>query len=264
MSQATTAAATAAPQEIELTEQEKQEQKKRERESATDSVKSVWYAIPSRIWTAPSVAPVDNQVLNKWWSKIDSAYWQPTRFYHTMQHINSMLRTHHTDRNSFAAKNFNNPRTSVLIDLAIIFHDIVYDPKAKDNEEKSAAMWRDFVKESKMVTADEVEKVASWILATKNHTATPPTTKDTDPELALFLDIDLLILSAPLKEYNDYAANVRLEYSHLSDQDFQKGRLEVLKGFAASSRLFFTDPFHRFYESKAKENIAREIKSLEG
>lgn len=247
--------------EFELTEQEKQLQKKREREGAIESVKSVFFAIPSRIWPTPSI---DNQVLNKWWTKIEAAYWEPTRFYHSLHHINSMLRTHHTDRNSFAAKNFNNPRGSVLIDLAIIFHDIVYDAKAKDNEDKSAALWKDFAKESKLVTSEEADKVAGWILATKNHTATPATTKDTDPELALFLDFDLLILSAPQKEYTDYTTNIRSEYSHMSDEDFRKGRLEVLKGFAASSRLFLTDPFHRFYEAKAKENIAREIKSLEG
>ena len=92
-----------------------------------------------------------NKILKK--NNIDPSildvYYDPHRFYHNWSHIKSMLHS---------AKNKN-----ILFDdlvLAIAFHDIVYDPKKNDNEEKSAELFYSYIKNKHIKQA---------ILDTKTH-----------------------------------------------------------------------------------------------
>jgi predicted metal-dependent HD superfamily phosphohydrolase len=79
----------------------------------------------------------------------------------------------------------------------------------------------------------------------------------------VFLDLDLSILGASEDDYDDYTKLIREEYSCYSAEEYRNGRIKVLKGFLNRERLYFTDYFHKKYEVRARENIEREIKSLE-
>ena len=79
----------------------------------------------------------------------------------------------------------------------------------------------------------------------------------------IFLDLDLSILGAAEDEYGDYARHIRKEYEQYSWEEYCRGRMEVLELFLGRKRLFFSDYFHEKYEEYAKENIIREIRTLQ-
>src|SRR5438046_1502932 len=57
-------------------------------------------------------------------------YSEPGRFYHTLDHVQNMLET--VDRLACHARNLN------ALKLAVWLHDVIYDSRAADNEERSA------------------------------------------------------------------------------------------------------------------------------
>ena len=80
---------------------------------------------------------------------------------------------------------------------------------------------------------------------------------------AVFLDLDLSILGASEDNYDVYTKQIREEYSYYSVEEYRNGRIKVMKELLNRERLYFTDYFHMKYEVRARENIEREIKSLE-
>ena len=118
--------------------------------------------------------------------------------------------------------------------LSIWFHDIIYDPKSKENERKSAEIFQNFCEDEKLKN-----DVSAIILATIKHQ--PPDGEYPDCLLE-FLDLDLSVLGWPSAEYSDYAQRVRFEYQHIPDPDFVKGRTQVLNHLKSlnNSQIFFT------------------------
>src|SRR5262249_28427939 len=66
--------------------------------------------------------------------ELSAAYLEPGRCYHTLDHIAALLRQ--LDEHRAVA------RDADALALAIIFHDVVYDPLRHDNEARSAALAR--------------------------------------------------------------------------------------------------------------------------
>ena len=77
------------------------------------------------------------------------------------------------------------------------------------------------------------------ILATIKHRV--PEDEPEKERVGLFLDMDLSILGEQKEVYEDYCQRVRLEYAHVPDADFVKGRIAVLKHLMRSdSTIYFT------------------------
>jgi predicted metal-dependent HD superfamily phosphohydrolase len=66
--------------------------------------------------------------------------------------------------------------------------------------------------------AASVARVAAYILATKTHL------HSADRDEHVVVDADMCVLGAPLQRYAQYAAGVRREYGHLSDEEYTQGR----------------------------------------
>lgn len=169
---------------------------------------------------------------------------EPHRRYHTMEHITAVLR-HLDDLHAATA----------TARLAAFFHDAVYDPTRSDNETQSAELAREVLK---AVDRPEADDVAAIVLATAKHELPAGAPRET----AAFLDADLAILAARPDVYDTYTANVRAEYSHIDDADFQSGRQAILEGFLLRERLFFTTAGQARFEVPARANLRREIVQL--
>src|SRR5690606_32480869 len=153
----------------------------------------------------------------------------PGRFYHTLEHVHKCFTWYDE-----VAHLLDDP---IAVALAIWFHDIEYNTKAKDNEEKSAAVLLALAPALKLDTA-VAEKAATMILQTKKH---DPDGLDDDTKV--FLDVDLAILGVPHDEYAAYARSVRREYGWVPDEMYREERKAVLESFLARPRIFQTEPF---------------------
>ena len=130
------------------------------------------------------------------------AYSSGNRFYHTLEHVQAVL-------NSIE---FLKQDTSNLpaLQFAAWFHDVIYDTRAKDNEEKSAAYAVTALNQLG-IPSNIIDDVAQIILDTKHH---QPSGNNRDSQI--FLDADLAILGAEEAEYRFYAQKIQREYSWLS------------------------------------------------
>ena len=136
--------------------------------------------------------------------------------------------------------------------LAACAHDVVYDAQPGEDE-KASARWVRLRLGQCGLAAACVDRVASAVLATAAH-ASP----EHDIMFDLLFDADLAILAAPDHVYDRYVAGVRMEYSSLDDDAWQRGRARVLEDLAARQSLFFTAAARARWEATARRNIDRE------
>lgn len=168
------------------------------------------------------------------------------RHYHGLGHVDRML-------DVAEALPFSD-RTAV--ELAILFHDVVYDPSRRDNEERSEEALRAWLEG--LVPETLLAHARSMILATRRHEPTG------DPDADLFLDLDLSILAAPWPEYARYASGVMREYVPIyGEEAYRRGRVELfLRPMLARGRVFLTDRFAA-RDAQALSNMAREAAEID-
>eukprot|EP00667_Euglena_gracilis_P023161 EG_transcript_26055 len=188
---------------------------------------------------------------DRWWRWLAEQYGEPRRHYHTLAHVAEMFARLDATAPPLA------PEDSRVVALAVFFHDAVYDPAAKDNEEQSAAQFCCFATATAM-PSPVVDRVAAFILQTKDHWGCA----SEDPALRRFLDADLAILGAPQPRYAEYARQVRQEYGHLSPEDFRSGRSAFLRHALQRPHLFLTTEFREVCEDRARENVMWELQEL--
>ena len=170
-------------------------------------------------------------------------YIQNELAYHNLEHIADCLKEFE--------KHQKLAEDPIAVELAIWFHDAIYDPKAKDNEERSALMAQDFLSDSPLA-----KTVAELILDTK-HQARPQTNDG-----QLICDIDMSILGREPAIYQRYSQAIRKEYSWVSNEDYSVGRRKVLDNFLAREHIYYLPVFVEKYEEQARSNLTFERGSL--
>jgi predicted metal-dependent HD superfamily phosphohydrolase len=180
-------------------------------------------------------------------NRLISLYSSSERFYHNLFHIENCL-------NEFdSAKHLS--KEPNLLELAIWYHDIIYDTHAKNNEENSAGLLHSLCLEAGL---DEsfANKSKQLILITK-HNIIPQ-----EIDERLIVDIDVSILGRLPAEFDVYEEDIRKEYSWVKDSDFNQGRAEMLKTFLKRPSIYLTDFFKNKYENQAIINLKRSIRKL--
>ena len=173
-----------------------------------------------------------------------AAYSAPGRHYHNLPHIEDCL-------GALAGVENLSPLDREILSAAIWWHDVVYDATRADNEELSARLAEQHVRE------DLRQEVGRLIRLTKTHDVQP------DDRLgAILISIDLSILGAEPARYDAYAAAIRQEFIHVPEGDYRAGRARVLSQFAARPVIFPDTAFAARYDRQARENLARELASL--
>ncbi|MEP9382660.1 hypothetical protein [Nocardioides sp. KR10-350] len=191
-------------------------------------------------WPLPEAAALKDELL--------AAYADPSRHYHDTRHLGEVL-TRIDELRSAGA-----PFDPLVVILAAWFHDAVYDGE-RDAEERSAAWAEDSLPD--YLGPDVVAEVARLVRLTEFHSP-----DDTDGNGCVLSDADLAILAADTDRYDEYAAAVREEYSHLGDELFRAGRTQVLQGLLAKEQLFHTPYARERWETRARANLRRELSAL--
>lgn len=172
-------------------------------------------------------------------------YYENHRRYHTMDHISHCL--WELDRLESATLH------KAEIELALWYHDAIYEIRSKTNEEDSAKLLIEVL--APFETKLNLETVKDLILASKHLGGTPA---KQSPEIDAFLDIDLSILGRTPIDYEVYKRQIRDEYRSVGNLLYAYGRKKVLRHFL-SQTLFRTEGFRSRYEEQAKKNLAEEI-----
>ena len=143
---------------------------------------------------------------------------------------------------------------ATAVEFALFYHDLSYNPRSSDNEQRSAELAADFLHPHAPALA---QSVAQLILATRH--ASPPSTTDE----ALICDIDLSILGSDRQTFDQYRMNIRMEYNWISHEEFGKGRRKVVAGFLARDPLYHTPALRKRFQPSARKNLTRELKLLD-
>ncbi|MEQ1738438.1 MAG: metal-dependent hydrolase [Methyloglobulus sp.] len=190
-----------------------------------------------------SLANVPAQLYDEIIAKYDEAH----RNYHTLQHLAECLEKFAELRHLAV-----NPAE---IELALWFHDAVYEPKNHDNEQLSANWARSSVLNAGLGQTI-ADRIYNLIMATQHHA------KPEDIDTKILIDVDLAILGAASERYNEYEQQIRHEYSHVPEATFRLKRAEILQYFLAQPTPFNTPLFIERYEQQARLNMKHALEQL--
>lgn len=189
-------------------------------------------------------APAANEDL---YHQLVACYSEPHRKYHTIQHLNECLT--HLETISALADHAD------AVEIALWFHDAIYNPTKKDNEKRSAEWARDSVLAAG-VSSEKGDQIYELIMATM-HDAVPA-----GRDAEVLVDIDLGILGAEAARFDNYEVQVREEYSFVPEPLYRTARRKILEEFVSRKWIYSTEPFRANYEARAHDNIARSIARL--
>lgn len=168
-------------------------------------------------------------------------YAEPARHYHTIDHVSHCL-----DQARLVSGMLPDDRA---LRLAIWFHDCVYDPLARDNEARSAALFRELG--SPVMSASLVDDVERLVLVTQAGQA--PRQADE----RYMVDIDLSSFGRPWEPFLADSLAVRAERPHLSEAQYAVEQTRFLDGLLRRDAVFVTELFRDRYEQVARANIIR-------
>ncbi|MBP0493681.1 HD domain-containing protein [Pararoseomonas indoligenes] len=175
---------------------------------------------------------------------------EPHRVYHAQSHVDSMLRGMAALPGPLAH--------AAAMELAIWYHDAIYEPAARDNEARSAALLRADL--SGLVHPQVMGIAAEMIRLTATHDLPPDLPENWRHDVALFLDLDLAILGAATADYDAYERGIAAEYEPIHGRDaYRTGRAAFLRTLLDRPRLFHSDRFHAALDEKARANIRRAL-----
>lgn len=182
-----------------------------------------------------------------WHRRLSTAYSEPARHYHTLQHLAECL------------TEFDGARASATqpdhLAAALWFHDAIYDPRSATNEEDSAALAVECLTAAH-IAPSTIAHICDLILCTKTHDPADV------PDAALLIDIDLAILGQPAPRFWEYEAAIRAEYAWVPWPTYAEKRAAILSRFLQRPSLYRTEPFHTRYEAPARANLTAAIARL--
>ena len=185
-------------------------------------------------------------------------FFEATRCYHGLSHIEHLLREFNECKHLLNDK--------LAVEMAIWFHDLVQTtdddgesmedhPNEKTAEEVSAKLAKKVI--VKMGLSDTFgEKVNNLILATQHNMS------EIDNDCKYMVDMDLSIFGQSEKVFDQYERLIRIEYSRIKKDVFNKGRKEILQRFLDKPNIYYTDYFRNKYELIARNNLKRSIEKL--
>ncbi len=178
--------------------------------------------------------------------QLDTAYGESTRYYHNAQHVAECLK-------HFAVYQ-EQAQYPAEIEVAIWFHDAIYDTTKQDNEAQSAEWARRYLTDKNVAIAS-IDRIVEIIIATKTH-------ESESADSALMVDIDLGILGATVDAFDAYDAAIRKEFHWVPTAQYCMGRSQVLSSFLKRETIYQTQLMRDLYETQARKNLSRKMIEL--
>ena len=191
----------------------------------------------------------DSPALSRLYHDVLGRYAEPHRHYHTHQHLAECFEKVQ-DIISLAEH-------PAEVHIGLWFHDAIYDTQRHDNEQRSADWARTAARELG-ANAASAQRIHDLIMSTR-HAAEP-----VGIDAQVLVDADLSILGARPGRFEEYEAQVRLEYAWVPDAAFHSGRAKILKTLLDRPHLFSTAGFRQRYEAQARRNLQCSLASLGG
>ena len=177
---------------------------------------------------------------------VDS-YNKPQRYYHTLDHIEHCL--------SLFDKISSKLQSPQALELAIWFHDVVYQPGATNNEQLSADQ---FMQTTKNRFDDSLRNTVYQHIMATLHLHSEMNHADTK----YMVDIDLSSFGLPWPEFIHDSENLRREMAHLSNADYCRKQSAFQQALMDRPRFFRSDYFYQNYESQARQNLSAYYESI--
>jgi predicted metal-dependent HD superfamily phosphohydrolase len=181
------------------------------------------------------------------YEQLVAAYAEPHRRYHTARHLDECFAALPALRSA--------AERPAEIELALWFHDAIYDTRRHDNEARSATWAREVVARAGL-GADVGERVATLIMATR-HDAVPA-----GADACVLVDIDLKILGEAPARFDEYERDVRAEYSWVPGAMFRRERRKIVKQLLEREVLYATPYMRESHEVRARGNLRRSLAAL--
>jgi predicted metal-dependent HD superfamily phosphohydrolase len=191
--------------------------------------------------TAGATRPTDAVFAN-----LVARYGEAHRHYHTLAHIDSCLAR--LDWFCGSAEHAEE------VELALWFHDAVYALGDDGNERRSAQLAREHLG-ALGVSGAVIDRIARHIEATTTHIAS-------GADSTLVVDLDLAILGARPRDFDEFEQQIRREYAHVSEPVYRSARRRVLQAFLARPEIYGVPSIRAELEAAARLNLARRIAQL--
>jgi predicted metal-dependent HD superfamily phosphohydrolase len=174
------------------------------------------------------------------------------RSYHDVEHLTDCLRE--VDR-------LPPSPARDRIELALWYHDAVYEPGAGDCEARSAAVLASDAS-SLAIPEPTARRVAELVAATAHGAARVGRTNETvvDDEAALVADIDLAILGQDPLRFMEFEYGVEEEYRAVPRIAFVRGRGRFLTNLLRRP-IYRTPQFSERFERVARANVEALLRS---
>jgi predicted metal-dependent HD superfamily phosphohydrolase len=195
------------------------------------------------VWRELGAADSNSELFQR----LVACYSEPHRKYHTMQHLEECFAL--MDRVGSSAEQ------PAEVELALWFHDAIYNTRKSDNEKRSA----EWARESAIagsVSDDQATRIFELVMATRHNAL--PVGRDAE----VLVDVDLGILGAEAPRFDEYETQIRQEYSWVPDFIYRRERRKVLQEFANRTSVYSTKYFRDEFESRARDNLTRSLSRL--
>ncbi|CAN1601627.1 hypothetical protein LOY35_16335 [Pseudomonas sp. B21-028] len=209
-----------------------------------DAPEALGFTAWARVWTELGVRCASQETHEK----LIRHYDEPHRAYHNRQHLAECLQVRRLVNAACQAP--------AEVDLALWFHDAIYDPLRSDNELRSA-QWLDEVARNSGLDDETRRRLYDLVMATR-HDSAPQSVDE-----AVLVDTDLAILGASSERFEEYDQQIRREYLHVPMPVYRRKRRQILEGFLVRERIYTTAPYFDAFEQQARANLARAIGRLD-
>ena len=185
-------------------------------------------------------------------------YKAPGRHYHTLEHIKGCLSKF--DEIKHLLKELD------VVELAIWFHDAIYEfwTKPNENEQFSASLAIFFIEHLMDIPHERQlgSRVAYLIENTQYFREGMPFEKTSDAKY--FVDLDLYYgWGGDMNDFRGKSELVAKEFEWVESDMYKRERVKVLGSFLVRSPFYLTDYFRDRYEEQTKANLERTIQELE-